>query len=466
MSATAEGLFDLVVASEDEHPSFVGLRTQGTSEPARWMMEQVFEKFVDCDGNFVQQFQSSGFDSRCFELYLFAYLYFSGFEVEQAHPSPDFVVTREGITTCIEATTVNPPTAGVLAELGKKIVDLSGPELAEYRRHELPLRFGSPLFSKLQKRYWEIPHCKERPFVLAIQAFHDDNALALSDSALTSYLYGVTHSSSFDSQGSLEIDFEKIYSHVVGEKEVPSSFFGQPDSEHVSAVMFTNAGTYAKFTRMGYQCGIGADTLAISRVGYCFNRLPDARDATYFSYDLDEPPLVESWGQGLVVLHNPNCLHPLPITYFPHSAQTVFEDGKPLTTFEGWHPFSSKTFNMDLGDLKRKMAKMPPPRVPCVAIGAITKDEFHEMLGFQEPLGVSEDGWFTDESDAFLGVIVYDEIDADWGYVVLARDQFFQFRAIELDSSLPTRDAARSELQRQMAKLLAGPQRLFPQEEE
>lgn len=463
MPPHAKSLFDLVVDAKDVHPSFEALRTRGASNPARWMLEQVFESFTDPDGNFLQQLQSTGFDSRFFELYLFAYLHFSRFDVDRTHPNPDFIVSRGGITAAVEATTVNPPTAGVLAKIGKRIADLSGPELIEYQRHELPLRFGSPLFSKLQERYWELPHCSGLPLVLAIEAFHDKDALAFSDSALTSYLYGVTHAAEWNRRGSLTIDYYRIYSHVVGEKEVSSSFFDQPDTENVSAVIFTNSGTTAKFARMGYQCGVGVDTIDIMRMGYCLNLDPDVRDPTFFSYNLDDSPLVEPWGQGLVVLHNPKCLYPLPLTFFPHAAQVVLEDGRPRMFTHGWHPFSSKTIILDLGEVKKKLAERLPRRVPRIGVGAITKAEFCEMCGFPEPPLAVEDGWFADESHAFLGVVLHDRIDNDWGLVVLARDQFFQFRAIELDSSLSSRDVAREKLQQLIAKLLATPQRVFPQ---
>lgn len=463
MNSKTRSLFELVVDEKDAHPSFQGLRTQRGSEPTRWMMENVFQVFQDPDGNFVQQLQSTAFDSRFFELYLFAYLYYSGFDIDRTRPNPDFIVSRGGITAAIEATTVNPSTAGVLAQLGKTINELSGAEILEYQRHELPLRFGSPLFSKLQKRYWELPHARDLPFVLAIEAFHDEDSLGFGDSALTSYLYGISHSAQWDVAGKLSVDFDRIYSHVIGEKEVPSSFFDQTDAENVSAVIFTNSGTSAKFTRMGYQCGIGWQTIDIVRMGYCLNVDPDARDPTFFSYNLDDPPLVETWGQGLVVLHNPRSLRPLPLTFFPDAIQTVFEDGKPKTFARGWHPFTSKTLIVDMGEAKKKLAELLPRRMPRVAIGAITKDEFRGLAALPEPPVVVEDGWFADESNAFLGAVLHDPLAEDWGLVVMARDQFFQFRAIETESSLSSRNVATEMLQQRIAKRLAIPQRIFPQ---
>ena len=38
--------------------------------------------------------------------------------------------------------------------------------------------------------------------------------------------------------------------------------------------------------------------------------------------------MVESWGQGLVVNHNPNALFPLPRDFSPEAVQAYIEDGK------------------------------------------------------------------------------------------------------------------------------------------
>ena len=118
MSSEPKSLFDLVVDPNVVNPSFEARRTQSGSEPARWMLNDIFQEFDDPDGNFVEQFQSTGFDARFFELYLFAYLLRSRFDVHRDHPNPDFIVSRAGMTATVEATTVNPSTSGVLSKLG------------------------------------------------------------------------------------------------------------------------------------------------------------------------------------------------------------------------------------------------------------------------------------------------------------------------------------------------------------
>jgi hypothetical protein len=125
MAGTRRTLFNPVVAPEKVHPDFERLRTWPGAEPTRWMLDDIYQTFDDPEGNFLEQFQTSGFDARYFELYLFAYFSRSSFIVDRSHPNPDFLVSKEGLTVAVEATTVNPSTSGTLAKLGKEISELS-----------------------------------------------------------------------------------------------------------------------------------------------------------------------------------------------------------------------------------------------------------------------------------------------------------------------------------------------------
>ena len=281
MAQSKRTLFVPIVPTERLNPHVKSLVDAPDYHPTRNMLDQVYQDFEDPDGNFLEQFQTTGFDARFFELYLFAYSSNSGFEVDRTHPSPDFVVTRDGVTISVEATTVN-PSQGNLFTSESLPSRLDPGELARFQDEELPIRFGSPLFSKPKNKYWELEHCKGRPFILAIQAFFHEESLTLADSGLTQYLYGQRMSAGWTPEGNLVINTDIVESHTYGDKTIPSNFFEQPDTEYVSAVVFTNSGTHAKFTRMGYQQGFGIEHFDISREGYCYNPDPDAMDPTYF----------------------------------------------------------------------------------------------------------------------------------------------------------------------------------------
>ena len=56
-----------------------------------------------------------------------------------------------------------------------------------------------------------------------------------------------------------------------------------------------------------------------------------------------------------------------------------------------------------------------------------------------------------------------DRIDNDWGYAILARDEFFVFRAIDMGSSHSSRVEAVRRIQDRIAELARAPQRIWPQ---
>ncbi len=60
------------------------------------------------DGNFVEQFQTDGFDARLWELHLNSYLVEEQLFMDRQHDRPDFVVTKYGMPMTIEATVGHP----------------------------------------------------------------------------------------------------------------------------------------------------------------------------------------------------------------------------------------------------------------------------------------------------------------------------------------------------------------------
>ena len=116
--------------------------------------------------------------------------------------------------------------------------------------------------------------------------------------------------------------------------------------------------------------------------------------------------------------------------------------------------------------VKKKLKDVTPSR-SRIAVTAITKQEFQAVCGFviSEFNPVCEErGWFSDDTGSFLGILLHDKIDKTWESVVLARDEQFQFRAIDVGESSTTRDEARMHLQFKIADYLDAPHRIFPQE--
>lgn len=329
-------LFTPVGAEERLDPRFVKVLKNPGSAPARAMIRRLYADFTDPDGNFREQFQTSGFDARIWELYLYAYLTDAGFALDRNQAAPDFMATRVGVTLAIEATTAN-PSPGAETEMKEESED----ELRARVEHELPIKFGSPLFSKLNRRYWELAHVAGRPVVFAIESFASEDSLYFSETALASYLFGLRSLPSRSEDGRLIITAEPIAEHRIGDKVVPSQFFALDGAEHVSAVIFSNSGTMAKFSRMGYQAGLDAGRIRMRRLGFAHDRDPDADKPAFFVYNVGDRH--ESWGEGISVIHNPRALRPLADEVFPDVTHYRLEDGLVTSTGPLFHPFTSQT---------------------------------------------------------------------------------------------------------------------------
>lgn len=149
-----------------------------------------------------------------------------------------------------------------------------------------------------------------------------------------------------------------------------------------------------------------------------------------------------------------------------NAVQAFLEEGKIVVEHPSWHPYSSNTRTRHFGGAKKELAEHFPKRKPLVGVSPIPRDEFRKKCGnidYGVPLS-EEHGWFSDVSESFLGVVLHGAQDDDWGYVVLARDQYFLFRAIEAESGMQFRNMAREALQLKIAAFLSSPQRIFPTE--
>ena len=434
---TANPLFNPIVPQARFHPNFALLRAEAGSEPTRLMMEEVFASMTSVDGNFAEQFQTTGFDARVFELFLHAYFTSIGAEVERVGERPDFLLTRKTVTVAVEATTANPtqthgvPSVPITGVDLQALVDEETAARVVRANHEIPIRFGSALFTKLGKQYWNLPHVSGRPLVFAIEGFHAHDAPTFSSASLAQYLYGLRQTGEHDADGRLVIATETVDEHELGAKTIPSNFFGQPGAEHVSAVLFTNAGNVSKFTRMGYQAGLHRGNVIVTRYGVAWDPNPDAAEPKPFKYRLDDGPGQEPWGSGVEVFHNPNALHPLSDDFFDDAVQTRLRGDQPVSWLPPFAPFASFTKRLYLNfDSLRTMPATPN------GFGTILRREFDARRFAQRPdfdalnIAVDEVAWFGERSNRVAGAVLrwhereqYDgivfaaDVNGDWRYV-------------------------------------------------
>ncbi|MCI0624486.1 MAG: hypothetical protein L0387_23040 [Acidobacteria bacterium] len=323
--------FTPLMSADRQHPSFGGLIGQPGYSSALGLLRELMHYFTDADGNFVEQFQSTGFDSRLWELYLYALFTELGYGLDREYPAPDFHCVGLLGDFFVEATTVNPSAVPPVIDETSK---------GEYFAHYVPTKYGSALFSKLQKRYWDLPHVAGHPLVFAVQDFHAPQAMVWSNTALVEYLYGIRQVETKRPDGTSEIVSKRIEKYEWQGKEIPAGFFSQPEAEHVSAVLANPGGTISKFNRMGYLAGFGSRSIKMVRGGICYRGklIPEQ-----FSVEVHSPGYAETWCEGVSIYHNPGARIPLPEYAIPGAAHHTARDGRILSGMPAFFPIGSTT---------------------------------------------------------------------------------------------------------------------------
>jgi hypothetical protein len=338
----AVDFFTPVVDNAKLHPNFRKLAAGDEFSAAREIINAMMRWHEDVDGNFVEQFQTTGFDARLWELYLFATLVEANLEVSHPKPAPDLLARGLGGEFAVEATTINPSVGASTVGPDASSIE-TDEERKRYHLNYLPIRYAGPLTNKLGKRYWERPSATGKPLVIAIQDFHAKMSMTYSKSALPIYLYGLTHNAEVTDNGELIVTVTKIEEHRWGDKVVPSGFFFLPDAENISAVLFNSGGTISKFNRMGVCAGFGAENVVLIRYGHAWDPAPNAAVPQPFMHIVTEG-YPETWVEGMDVYHNPNALNRLDPDLLPGAAHhRLREDGKIETTTVEWKPMASPT---------------------------------------------------------------------------------------------------------------------------
>lgn len=334
-------LFDIICDKEKINLHFEKVSSSEFYSSAKEIIEEIMHHYKDIDGNFIEQFQTTGFDARLWELYLFVYLTEERLLINREYEAPDFLVSKGTHKIAIEAVTVNDDSKidanNLTPENIKKL-------LQDY----MPLKFGSSLTSKLNKtnkkgkHYWEMEHVKDCPFLLAIADFHALGSMSWSSTALPCYLYGKRYNWHISDDGQLLIiPIETDFTKESGKKI--NGFFSLENSENISAVLFSASGTISKFVRMGKIAGFGNSEVNVKYGGVCHNH-ESLTEGTQFFFDVNND-YKELWGAGISVFHNPNAINPLSKDIFPSVAHFhMLDDGKIVAIPPKFHPYTGMTY--------------------------------------------------------------------------------------------------------------------------
>lgn len=335
--------FTPVVPKERLHPHFVAMTTQEGYSPALELIRPMMRWYEDADGNFIEQFQTTGFDTRLWELYLFAAMVEAGYALDRSQAIPDFHGQSLLGELCVEATTINPSRDAQGNIVPTPPMDTME-QIMTFQREYMPIRFAGPLTAKLTKKYWERANVQGLPLVFAIQDFHAPMAMTMSRAGLPIYLYGMDQDWKHEADGKLVITPRQVTMHRWGAKEVPSGFFNLPGAENVSAVIANASATVSKFNRIGVMAGFGSKRVRMIRRGVAANMDPNASVPIPFVQDVNAPDYDETWIEGMDVYHNPNAKYPIDPMMLPGAAHhRPGPDGQVETLAPKWQPMSSHT---------------------------------------------------------------------------------------------------------------------------
>lgn len=324
--------FFIDIDKKNINPDFMLVKNSPEYSAAKNIIEPLMRWYADIDGNFVEQFQTTGFNQRIWEVLLYCIFTENDCVFDTSFNAPDFNLSYingfNNIPFSIEATTVNKPVDRTgqpipMPEVNRENIDEYNNLLVNY----FPTRYSGPLLAKLKKKYWEQEHVSGKPFAIAIADCQFKGAGNVSHDALPLYLYGFQQK--VTSKGVEER--ENIGWHIWGTKEVQSGFFELEGAENVSAIFFSPANDIDKFNRMGLKDGFNSNKYKIKRTV----KSPNIHTWKIESITKIVPTrkYTETWDEGLIVYHNPNALHPFPIYILPNATHYHVTNGKLIAQF-------------------------------------------------------------------------------------------------------------------------------------
>jgi hypothetical protein len=335
-------LFDVGNDGTAFDPNFWTIAKPPAYKGTRQLINEVFNSWDGFDNHFVQEFRTTNFNSRLWEIYLYATFKSLGYNVRACPEGrPDFKLFKDGVTVFVEAVTSNP-----VGNTPKLIPSVFENESLEATM----IKLRSTLTTKVAKEYWELPWVHGYPLVLAICPFHSSEALNIVDFDMINYLYGVKLVELLDEDGINRFDEYKYDKIRVGEK-LFSPFFELPRASNISGILFSNTGTIGKFSRLAFQRGYDNDRVhSFYYSGSYADPRVDGLGIGQFSIELQnkEPrEFTDEWQFGATVFLNHNAKISFPEGFFGGMTQRKYthEDGL-LRIMAPFHPYNAKNLKV------------------------------------------------------------------------------------------------------------------------
>lgn len=340
-------LFTPIIDQSKFHPNFKNVIVE-PEDYARKVLSQWASGFIDRDGKFVREFQTS-FNSSFWELYLFACLKELGYNVDFSFNRPDFVVHNNDSTFCIEASIAN----SAIASPNEWEADYHTDKIKNIDKEEIvdvaTVRLANTLTAKYNKYindYSSLSHVQGKPFIIAIAPFEQPFSYLQNEQAMRRVLYSFDkfiHEDLPDRNERIVLGCEYMeYIVKPNGAQVPLGFFVKPDMKEISAVIFSNTATFGKVRALSNDPG----DLFFEAIRYNDKGLKPKHKI------LPKKEYKETLLDGLHIFHNPFAKYPINYKYFDRNDITHhdfdIEAGTPLVKTHDGALFQRVTFKLNV----------------------------------------------------------------------------------------------------------------------
>lgn len=303
-------LFTPVVPVTAFHPAF-GRLIEHSLPFNRAVQNQWVQGFVDRDGKFVKEFQTT-FDSSFWELYLFAVFKELGLKCDLTKSRPDFCVVSPSVFSVEAVVSLN-------AEGTTSVCDatpLESPQdLNEFNRQAIIRLLNSfdAKHRKYSESYSKLEHVRGKPFVLAIAPFDRPKFQLQAQRAIEAvlYRYYVDEDSFLQVEEGSDHPLPQDMEFVTKDSgtKLPLGIFCDKRMSGISAVIQSTSGTWSKVTAMSDDPDVIIDAV-----------YEDRREGGVYLYRGPNALYKEHLLDGLRVYHNPYADHPLDPELFGSDA--------------------------------------------------------------------------------------------------------------------------------------------------
>lgn len=405
--------FTPIVPEEQQHPNFRFITQPSFCAPELEVIKGWANGFVDRDGKFVKEFQTT-FNSSFWELYLFACFKELGCTVDFSHETPDFLINSPYGEFIAEATTANHPDS--FRPEWDKDLELLEKTSNEYILRLSTIRLSNAISSKYRKytsKYSKLPHVQNKPFVICVTPF-DQPFFYFQDSlAIVRLLYAYEAPLTISGNQNNEII-------IVGESRcfrvqkspgvnLDLGLFTDARMSEVSAVIFNNRATFSKVRALAEE-----GNYPVIFVGSRMVQLENFSGSQRFSEA--RPQYQETILDGLHILVNPFAKHPLDLKMF-ENREIAIHNYDPET--------ESYWSEIPHGFLLQRMCNCIVSEETTVEFKqSITEHPYQELSPevWQEDELIyvgGQNGSFRDNHMAhyrgWTVVVSFDSIDKDWG---------------------------------------------------